>query len=155
KVSTAIGDLDTSVISVTGDYLAERGFTAVTINLTMDQARVPVAFSAKAGKSEFRGSIASLSNSTPETPEVTPVPTPAPTPIVKPTPRPTPTPEIYVDDQPLSPDLAFKLGERLEYRITRGGVPIGQMTLDAKERRKIFNKDSLLLTATVTGVDQA
>lgn len=155
KVSTAIGDLDTSVISVSGDYLTERGFTAVTLNVTMDAARVPVAFSAKAGKTEFRGSIASLSNSTPETPAATPSPTPAPTPIVKPAPRPTPTPEIYVDDQPLSPDLAFKLGERLEYRITKGGVPIGQMTLDAKERRKIFNKDSLLLTATVTGIDQA
>jgi hypothetical protein len=83
-----------------------------------------------------------------------PVPTPTPTPFTKPTPRPTPTPEIYVDDQPLSPDLAFKLGERLEYRITKNGVPVGLMTFDAKERRKVFNQDSLLLTATVTGIDQ-
>jgi hypothetical protein len=34
-------------------------------------------------------------------------------------------------------------------------VPVGLMTFDAKERRKVFNQDSLLLTATVTGIDQA
>src|SRR5690606_35605727 len=156
EVSTALGDFDTSVVSVTGDYFTERGFTAVTVNLTMDQDRVPVAFSARSGKKEeFHGLIASLSNTAPDTPAVKPVPTPTPTPAAKPTPRPMPTPEVYVDDQPLSPDLAFKLGERLEYRITKDGVPIGQMTLDAKERRQVFNKDSLLLTATVTGIDQA
>lgn len=158
KISSVIGDFETTVVSLTGDYFTERGFTAVTVNLSMDQDRVPVAFSARsAKKEEFRGLIASLSNTAPDTAEAAPVPTPTPTstPIAKPTPQPTPTPEVYVNDQPLSPDLAFKLGERLEYRITKGGVPIGLMTLDAKERRQVFNKDSLLLTATVTGVDQA
>ena len=156
KISSALGDFETTVVSVTGDYFTERGFTAVTINLTMDQDRVPVAFSARLGKKEeFRGVVASLSNTTPDTAEPAPVPTPTPTPVPNPTPRPVPTPEVYVNDQPLSTDLAFKLGERLEYRITKSGVPIGLMTLDAKERRQVFNKDSLLLTATITGIDQA
>lgn len=154
KISSAVGDFETTVVSVTGDYFTERGFTAITVNLTMDQDRVPVAFSARsAKKEEFRGLIASLSNTLPDT--IEPVPTPTPTPMPNPTPRPVPTPEVYVNDQPLSTDLAFKLGERLEYRITKSGVPIGLMTLDAKERRQVFNKDSLLLTATVTGIDQA
>lgn len=155
KISTPIGDRDTSIITVTSDYFTERGFTAVKVNLSMDQDRVPVAFSAKtAKKTEFRGLIASLSNVEPETPP-TIVPTPTPTPVPVATPKPSPTPFVYVNDQPLSPDLAFKLGERLEYKITKAAQPIGLLTLQARERRQILGKDSLLLTATITGVDQA
>ncbi len=155
NVSTILGDLDTSVVAITSNYFTERGFSAVKLNLTMDRDRVPVAFSAKVGKKgEFRGSIASLSNIEPETEPVV-VPTPMPTPIAVATPRPTPTPEIYQNDMPLSPDLAFKLGERLEYKITKGGQPIGLVALQARERRQVIGKDSLLLTATITGIDQA
>jgi hypothetical protein len=154
KVSTVIGDLDTSILAVTSDYFTERGFSDIKLNLSMDQDRVPIAFSAKTGKSEFRGLIASLTNIEPETEPVV-VPTPNPTPVPVATPRPTPTPEIYQNDMPLSPDLAFKLGERLEYKITKGGQQIGLIALQARERRQIFGKDSLLLTATITGIDQA
>jgi len=154
KLSTIIGDRDTSVVTLISDYFTERGFSDVKLNLTMDQDRIPVAFSAKAGKTEFRGSIASLSNIEPETvPAV--VPTPTPTPIIAATPKPIPTPEIYQNDMPLSPDLAFKLGERLEYKITKGNQSIGLIALQARERRQVFGKDSLLLTAAITGIDQA
>ncbi len=154
KVSTVIGDLDTSVVALTSDYFTKHGFSEVKLNLTMDSDRVPVAFSTKSEKSQFRGLIASLSNIEPETEPVF-VPTVTPTPVPIATPRPTPTPEVYENDRPLSPDLAFKLGERLEYKITKGKQSIGLIALQAKERREVLGKDSLLLTATISGVDQA
>src|SRR5690606_29999982 len=75
NLSTVIGDLDTSILKVTSDYFTERGFTDIKLNLSMDQDRVPVAFSAKTGKSEFHGLMASLSNIEPPT-ETVVVPTP-------------------------------------------------------------------------------
>ncbi|HEX2640684.1 MAG TPA: DUF3108 domain-containing protein, partial [Pyrinomonadaceae bacterium] len=59
-----------------------------------------------------------------------------------------PTP--YIDNQPLGPELAFGLGETLNYKITNAGRPVGSFTLQAKERKQFMGSDSLLLTAIAT-----
>ena len=58
----------------------------------------------------------------------------------------TPTP--FVNNLPLIPELAFELGERLDYRITQAGQPVANMRLAAKERKEFNGFDSLLLEAT-------
>jgi hypothetical protein len=97
-------------------------------------------------KSEFRGLIASIQNATPEP---TPAPSVIPTQTPKPTPRPTATPATYVNDQPLV-GMPFALGESLVYTVTSGARNIGSVTLSAKERKLVRERDSLVLTATVT-----
>jgi hypothetical protein len=62
----------------------------------------------------------------------------------------TPTPEPYVPNQALAPELAFQLGETLEYRITAGGRPVGTFVTRARERVQVAGRDTLILSATVT-----
>ena len=64
------------------------------------------------------------------------------------------TPPPYVENQPLSPELGFALGETLDYRVSEGGKPVAVITLSAKERRLFKDIDSLHLSATVTGIEQ-
>jgi hypothetical protein len=99
--------------------------------------------------------LASVAVSADET-SPTPTPTTAQTPqvIVTPTPKPTATP--YLDNQPLSAELPFVLGETLEFKITSNGQPNGTILFQAKERKEVdfggIKQDSLLLTANVTQV---
>ncbi len=51
------------------------------------------------------------------------------------------------------PELGFDLGEVLDYRISLGGKLVGVLTLNARERKLFEKTDSLLLTATITGVE--
>lgn len=149
KVSVPAGDFDTSVVSVTSEYFTELGFRDVKINLTADEAKIPVLFRLnRTKKSGYRVAAASIQTIIPEQPEVVPTPTPAPTPI--PTPRATPTPEVYEANQPLAPELAFELGETLEYRVTAGGRPVGTFVTRARERVQVAGRDTLILAATVT-----
>jgi Protein of unknown function (DUF3108) len=154
RVITDAGDFDTSSSTVTGEYLTEKGITDLKINFTNDDARIPVLIRFKTEKGDFRAELSSIQNSEPiVTITKTPTPTPIATPV--PTPRPVSTPAPYIDNQPLSADIAFKLGETLEYRITASGQLIGFVTLHAKDRTLFAGLDSLQLKAFVSGSDQA
>jgi len=147
RVKTDAGEFDTSIVAVQSDYLIERGLKDLKINLSNDEAKVPVQIRVKTAKGQFRIDAASVQITEPE---------PAPTPVLVQTPPPTPAPRPiatatpYVDNQPLPAELAFDLGETLQYRVSTGGRPIGNVTFEAKERKQFEGRDSLLLTATMT-----
>lgn len=158
RVRTDAGDFDAIVSNVSGTYLDSRGIREMKVWFTSDSDRVPVAFSFRTAKGVVRGKATGISVDEPPpapgaTPKPTPTPPPAPTP--GPTPRPTATPPPYQDNQPLLPELAFKLGETLEYTLRQGERQIGTITFAAAERRLIDQQDTLVLTARVTGVDGA
>ncbi len=150
RIITDAGEYETSLSSVSSEYLTERGIKDLKINFSIDEARIPVLIRFKTDKGEFRADLASVQiiNGEP-----TSVPTQTPTPIITPvsTPRPVVTPTPYIENQPLSPYLAFSLGETLDYKVTANGQLIGIVALQAKERKQFLGQDSLLLTATVIG----
>jgi hypothetical protein len=156
KVKTDAGEFETSVSTVQSPFLDELGLKDLRINLSSDEARLPVLIRFKTLKGEFRASLASVQTILPET-QVEPTPvltTTTPTPVAIQTPRPTPTPAPYVENQPLSEDLSFNLGETLNYRVTSQNQNIGTVTVQAKERKQFAGKDALLLTATVSAPGQ-
>ncbi len=147
RVKTDAGEYDTSVVTIQSDYLTESGLKDLKLNLSSDEAKLPVSIRFKTAKGEFRAKLSSVQNLEPQ---VDPTPTPSPVQTPKPTPAPTPTPRSYVDNQPLGTDLSFELGETLEYKLSSGGQPVATFVLQAKERKQVQGDDSLLLTATVT-----
>jgi hypothetical protein len=147
KVRTDAGEFDTTVHSVQCEYFTELGIRELKINLSTDEARVPIAIRFRTPKGEFRARIASIQD---VEPQVEPAPVPVPISTPRPSPAPTPTPRAYTDNVPLPADLSFVLGETLEYRITTGGQPVGNFTLQARERKQFQGNDSLLLAAVVT-----
>ena len=149
RITVPAGDFETTIVSITSEYLTELGFTDVKINLTADDAKVPVLIRLnKTKKSGYRIQAASIQTIIPETVEVKPTPTPLP--VATPSPRATPTPDIYQPNEPLAPELAFQLGETLEYRVTTGGRPVGTFVTRARERVQIAGRDTLILSATAT-----
>lgn len=153
KVTVPAGDFDTTIVSVTSEYLTEIGFTDVKINLTADDAKVPVLIRLnKTKKSGYRIQAASIQTIVPDSAEVKPTPTPVS--VATPTPRTTPTPETYQPNEPLAPELAFELGETLEYRVTAGGRPVGTFVTRARERVQVAARDTLIMSATVTNATQ-
>lgn len=152
-VKTDAGDFETSVSTVQSELFTVNGIKEVKINFTSDEDRVPVLIRFKTVKGEFRASLRDIHMDEPEiTPTLTP--TPVPTPLLISTPRPTPTPLSYIDNKPLLPELGFALGEILVYKISTGGNAVAAITLAAAERKLFKKKDSLLLTATITGTEQ-
>ncbi|MBK9215708.1 MAG: DUF3108 domain-containing protein [Chloracidobacterium sp.] len=148
QVKTEIGDIEANVSAVQGEALAALGIKDMRIGFTADEHRVPVFLRFRTPKGPFRAVIASITlPEVPTKPTPTPTPTPAPTPAVKP----SPTPDTYVDNAPLLPELGFQVGELLEYRVATDRRPAGTMTLNAKERKRINNVDTLVLRASVTG----
>ncbi len=147
KFRNELGEFDTTVSTVQSQYFTDRGMSDVRVNFTNDEARIPVLIRFKTSKGEFRAAIAAIVQ-----PDITVSPTPVTlqTPVPRVTPKTNATPQPYVDNQPLSPDLPFKLGEILEYQVSANGKFLGIVTLNIKERKKVRNQDSLLLTATVT-----
>ncbi|MEJ7743986.1 MAG: hypothetical protein WKF73_16495 [Nocardioidaceae bacterium] len=103
----------------------------------------------KTVKGEFRAEIASIQITEP-TPNVEPTPAPIAAPRPDSTPLPIATPTPYIENEPLLPDLLFALGETLEYQVSTSGKLIGNVALQAKDRKQYFGQDSLLLTATAT-----
>jgi hypothetical protein len=57
-----------------------------------------------------------------------------------------------VPNQALAPELAFQLGETLEYRITAAGRPVATFVTRARERVQVAGRDTLILSSTVTNV---
>lgn len=149
KVKTDAGEFDSTLITVQCEYFTEIGLKDFRINLSTDEAKVPVAVRFRTAKGEFRAKVASIQNVEQQgEPTPTPILTPAATP--KPIATPTPTPKAYVDNQPLLPELSFSLGETLEYRVSAGGEQVGAFTLQAAERKEVQGFDSLILSATAT-----
>ncbi|MEP7212054.1 MAG: DUF3108 domain-containing protein [Acidobacteriota bacterium] len=148
RIKTDAGEFDTSIVAVQSDYFTEHGLRDVRVNLSNDEARIPAMIRLKTTKGEFKMLAASVQITEPE-PAATPVliQTPQPTPV---TPRPVATATPYIDNQALAAELAFDLGETLEYRISSGGQPIGNFTFEAKERKQFDGRDSLLLKAAAT-----
>ena len=154
RVKTEAGEYDTSIVAVQSEYLTEHGLKDLRINLTNDEARIPARVQLKTAKGEFKMVAASVQLTEPET-SATPVlvqqplqPTPAAT-------RPVATPTPYLDNQPLNAELAFELGETLNYSVTNGGQPAGHVLFEARERKLVDGHDSLLLKATATRADGA
>lgn len=148
RVKTPAGEFDTNSISVQSEYFTEIGIRDFRINIASDAARTPALVRFRTTKGEFRAKVASIQNVEPQNAD--PIPTPSPIATPRPTPVATPTPRAYVDNQPLSPELSFALGETLEYRLSNGAQPIGTFTLQATERKQFNGMDSLLLSATMT-----
>lgn len=153
KVKTDVGEFETTVSTAQSLYFDENGIKDFRINISNDEARLPVMIRFKTQKGEFRAGLASIQTIVPETAEPTPTPTPKPLPTPAQTPKPTPTP--YAENEPLSDDLPFVLGETLSYRLTSQNQPAGTVVLQAKERKLVNGRDSLLLTATMTEGGQA
>ncbi|MCO6512030.1 MAG: DUF3108 domain-containing protein [Aridibacter famidurans] len=147
EVSTEAGDFGTQVSSVQSSFLAEQKIKEFRVNFTSDDRKIPVLVRFRTEVGDFEARLAGIQDLTP-VPDPTATPTPTPTPIATPTPVPTPRP--YVDNQPLSPDLPFRLGERLDYQVTRQGSPFAKLTLSASERKQYLGVDSLRLVAQVT-----
>lgn len=153
KIKTDAGEYDTTVSTVQSEYFTNKGLKDFRINFSADDQKLPVAVRFKTAKGEFQALLASVQMIEPETqPTPKPVLTPTPIPQLTPTPIPTPTPSL--DNQPLSANLPFTLGETLEYRITSSGQIVGAFLLQAKERRTIDKKDVLFLSATITRVER-
>jgi hypothetical protein len=150
RVRTGAGEFDTNVSSVESQYFAERGITNLRVNFSVEERRVPVLIRFKTAKGDFRAELASLQTIEPETATET-IRTPVVIiPLPQKTPTPAPSPSPYIDNQPLSADLSFALGETLEYQVSQLGKYFGNVTLQAKERKQFNASDSLLLTATAT-----
>lgn len=153
RIRTLAGEFDTTVSAIQGELLTTAGIRDLRINFSNDEFRVPVLARMKLGKTELRVSLTAIS-----LPEPEPTPTPSPSPVaVAPSPspsaKPTPAAPQYVENAPLSPELAFALGEVLDYRVSSGGKDLGVLTFNARERKLFEKNDSLLLTATVTAVE--
>ena len=150
RVKTDAGEFDTSVSTVQSDFLTEKGIKEFKINFSVDEQKIPALIRFKTDKGEFRGSLSSIQviNDTSE-----PALTPNQTPVFISTPKPIVTPTPYIENQPLLPELPFVLGENLLYQISNNNQKIASVTLQAKERKLFLNEDSLLLTATVTGIE--
>lgn len=147
-VKTDLGEFDTVITTVQSSFFDSYGIKDLRVNFTSDERKLPVSIRFSTAKGEFVGKLAGLTEPVKPTPSPTPTPTPRPTA----TPIPTPVPPKYVDDQPLLPELAFSLGEKLEYRLNFGGQKVADVVLEAKQRRLVQNVDTLTLTANVVGI---
>ena len=153
KVKTEAGVFDTVISTLKSALFDGRGITGLTINFTLEGGNIPVLIRFNTPKGAYR---VELSGVTMNVPVPTPVSTPSPaqSPLPSPTRKPVAMPTPFIENQPLLPELAFVLGETLEYKVSSGGKPAAILTLQAKER-KLFNAvDSLLLSAKITGIEQ-
>jgi Protein of unknown function (DUF3108) len=147
SIKTELGKFETIVSSIESPYFAERGISGLTVSFTNDERKIPVLIRFKTIKGEFVATIASIQNIAPIVEEVESTPTPKSTPIPQTTPKPTPVPVKYKENQQLSPDLPFLLGEKLLYAVSSNGQTLANVTLRAKERKLIGGKDTLVLSS--------
>lgn len=148
RVRAELGEYDTTVHAVQSEYFTEIGVRDLKINLSTDEAKLPVSMKFRTTKGEFRARLASVQNTEPQV-EQQPTPTPLPVSTPRPGPQPTATPRPYVNNVPLPNDLSFDLGETLDYRVSAGGQTVANVRLQAAERKQFQTLDSLLLTAVV------
>lgn len=151
KISIDAGTFDSNTYSLQSTVLLEQnGFKEAKLWISSDDAALPLLLKLRSDRGDYSIRLASVSvdQAEPSAPKATPTPIQTP-PQVRPSPRPQPTPTPYVNDQPLLPELLFKLGEKLNYRLTQNGRQIGNAEIAAVERRQINGQDTLLLTAQV------
>lgn len=151
KVKTDAGEFETTVSTVTSEFLTANGITNLKINFSTDEFRVPVLIRFKTAKGEFRAVLSGLVVPEPDTP--TPTPTPTPIKTATPTPKPTATPNGYEDNRPIAAELGFQVGESLDYRLMTGGKAVATLNLNARERKQFNNVDMLVLALTVTAIE--
>lgn len=147
---TPLGIFDTVMARIESDLFASRGITDLAIHFSADERMIPVVIRCRTERGQFRAILSAITEPSVET---TPAPTPVIVPVPTPTPRPTPSPAAYIPDQPLLSELGFELGENTEYRVFYGGRPAGRIRLSAERRDRIDNIDTLVLRASVTGVE--
>ena len=150
-ISTDAGEFDTMIVNVQSTYFTDNGMSDVRVALSKDEASIPVAVKIKTPKGEFQANLASIQTIEAEA-TAQPTPTPVKTPAPERTPKPVPTPAPYVDNQPLHPELAFVIGEKLTYTVKANGSPVATMSLMARERKMFDGKDSLVLEAYFSDV---
>ncbi|MDT7543049.1 MAG: hypothetical protein QOE33_2953 [Acidobacteriota bacterium] len=139
----------------------------VQIYFSDDERRVPVLVTAHLRSGELRATLASdemvLSQTNQQSPTIAPTPktnnTPAPS-IAQAPPHTTNTqrpaaPPALSDADPIdtrSPgDLPFNVGEQLNYNFYLGDSqqPVGTASFTVRSRGRYFNRDGLLITATM------
>jgi hypothetical protein len=145
---TDAGEYETTLVTIQSEYFAAQGISDVRVNLSTDEAKIPVLIRLRTPKGLLRAGLASVQNIQPDVIVAQPTPVPVRTPVPERTPKPLPTPAPYVDNLPLAPELAFELGEQLDYRIMAGAQQVATMRLSARERRQFNGLDSLVLEAT-------
>lgn len=151
KQRTDAGEFDTMLVSLQSEYFTELGISDLRINVSNDEANLPVLVRFRTPKGLVRAALASVQVIEPEV-VVQPTPAPVRTPQPDRTPKPAATPTPYIDNQPLPEELAFEIGETLIYRIVSGAQQVATMRLSAKERTRFENEDSLLLEAVFSDV---
>ncbi len=152
-VKTDAGEFETTISTVQSTYLTELGITNFRINFTNDESKTPVLIRLKTEKGSFNAKIASIQNLKPEV-ETTTSPIVTPTVIKTITPTPTPTPQPYIDNEKLSEELPFVLGETLEYRVTKDNQFAGKVVLQVAERKEFDQEDSLKLVVGMSELGQ-
>jgi len=154
RLRTDIGEFETSRIEMQSSYFDELGLKKVQMYITEDERRLPVMVRFTSQKGNFTISIASLQIKIADENDVikenNKTPDSEPSQTLQPTPKPTVKPTPYVENQPLSSDLPFSLGETLLYEITLQTQKIATVTLQVKERKLFKGKDAVLLMAEVT-----
>jgi hypothetical protein len=153
SVNVVSGQFDTSVTSLDSDFFLENGMANVRIYFTDDSDHIPALITFRTTKGRFRVELSGVQFKEPKIVEPQITPSPAPSPKIVPTPHPVATPAPYVDNQPLSEDLAFQLGEALDYRVTAAGRPVGTIRLSARERSLFKGEDTLFLSAEVISAE--
>lgn len=145
-------EFETTISTVQSSFLTELGITNFRINFSNDENRIPVQIRFKTEKGNFTAKIASIQNlEPPTTPTET---TTSPIVVNTPTRTPTPTPTPYIDNQPISTELPFVLGETLEFQVINGTQNVGKVILQVKERKEFDGEDRLLIIAGVSDSGQ-
>ncbi len=147
KISTDSGDFDAAISLIQSTFFDELGVKDLRVGFSTDERHLPVLIRFNTSKGPFTAKLSGLVEPVPAA--VKPTPTPAATPVPRPTPKPIPTPTPYIRNQPLLSELAFLLGEKLEYKIGLGGRYVADMTMQARERTLFNGRDSLLLIAEI------
>ncbi|HMS11113.1 MAG TPA: DUF3108 domain-containing protein, partial [Pyrinomonadaceae bacterium] len=150
KFTLAAGEFDTNIVSLQSEYFTTLGMSDVRMNLTSDERQIPVLLRARTSRGELRVEISGIVMLEERDEEPTPAPVIVQAPTPTPTPVPTPTP--YQDNQPISRDLPFVLGETLRFRIREGGIDSGVLTVAVEERREFDGLDSLRIAARFSDV---
>lgn len=148
KIKTSAGEFETLL----GNVVGLPQFPNLQINFTDDERHLPVLFRFVLPKGKVRAELAGIQSLIP----VVKIPIqlkPLTGRLSGPLPNSGTPPVVYKDNENLSGDLPFALGEKLRFRIFWQNTlnQIAIVTLQAKERKQFSEKklDSLLLTATV------
>ena len=171
KTNIGSSNVVTTEVRVRGNKEADD--YRVRLYFTDDERHVPVLISARHRAGEIRVELASA-EFVGETQDPLAAATPTPTPTdpgirlppgqmatnVPPGPAPTPAPARTPGSAPATPpaDLPFKPGEQLNFNFFLGpnAQPVGSASLVVRPRARYFNREGLLLAATIqtNGVGQ-